>query len=247
MNRFLHGIWNLIKHPVSTLLLGSVVSIGGSSYYYHASLADAVTNATERGFDEGLKQGQEREIRSFQSNLPGLVDKQCHDTLQTKHDLGYAEGDKDGYARGLREGLDRGEADGHARGLEDGRKATAADFSRCPDATTGWTNYATAVDAAGKRASSLKDNPDLQEQFIAAVRTIIADAKALNGAYHSKAEAFDSTVDEIAKALEAGDYESVRTLTMTLRGTLPVKKGLFFAHEADIDRASGELSKVVIP
>ena len=53
---------------------------------------------------------------------------------------------------------------------------------------------------------------------------VVADAHVLRDAYQNQSSAFDSINEQIEKALAAKDYETARTLDITLKNTLSSEK-----------------------
>ena len=126
-----------------------------------------------------------------------------------------------------------GEAAGRAAGIDEGRKLQAVDAATQRRDERNWTSCREAITAAGNRAEQLakRDNPATEEQFLAAVSTVVQDAGILRAGYQSKASAFDSTMEQLSEALKERNFEQARMLVMTLRETLPVKENSFFAPD----------------
>lgn len=214
-----------VTHP----LVLAVISVGASFFFYHQGKAAVVADAIEEGRIAGNALGQRDALAAFEQNLPTLIEKRYPGAIKRASSLGRAEGDRDGFARGKEAG--------RSAGIQQGREAAIAETTLQYYAEKNWQVYAKRVRRLAEwadRLESARGNRQLEAGLLSEAHAIVEAAKVLKDKYTDQADAFNTTIGHMSKALDAINYPLLRAHARSLRSNLELKEQLFLQANESI-------------
>jgi hypothetical protein len=151
-----------------------------------------------------------------------------------------------GEARGREQGRNEGREVGLQEGYKKGREEASREFAQQRQAEVNWQNYAAKVNEVAKWADQSETNPkntDLQAKLLSAADALVRAAEDLRSAYMDQANSFNSSMDDLQKAVAERDFSQMRSKARSLRDALSIKQELFLQGNRRVSEGFESLGK----
>lgn len=218
----------------------------------------AVSEATLRGNIDGFSAAQLEFERTAPEKLeekyPTVFQSMREDAREAGRLAGIEEGRKalelelrsQRFGPDYDEGYRVGSQEGYSRGYAEASREGNAAVDRLDAASRDWQAYANAIQSLAAYAQSLGDAPgnrEIEDSFIAQAIALTSIAAELKDAHQQQATAFNSIMDDLARALEARNIARMREIARSLAVSSGAKGERFLENEKRVLEAFNKLPR----
>ncbi len=219
---------NFLKHPIATMIVGTLLGWGGNHYYYYLTKSEEYRVEMEQGRKDGITLGRRATDEAFEKDLPNLIEKRYPGAIENAKNFGALQGRKDGFQEGR--------AEGYRVGFDDGKLETLKGCGFQTTAERHWfhfENHVRELIVLAKRAKEFDATTD-KPVLLARIGGLIEIQYELRQSYREQAKSFDLKIEALNKALMGQKFELIYEHLLTIADNFPINGRAYLRSNSKI-------------